>query len=328
MTLRCITDDLTAGWDTPRAQRSAHALSDLLARHARGSASDADVGAFLRAVPALDRLEHPLIRAFSERDELVESLRAESVETTAGPVATFAAGGWRGTVLLQADLESGHDVAWLVAAHPDGASAGSDLDPGEIPQDSDELIARIERAAERREDWKTALDRTTRALLAETLATGDAGPVPVVVPAEGRAPLFDLTLSLEGADGDEPAQVIVVIAPRESAPEATVSVGTRTVLAAIAADAVAWTAAPVAGHAMSYAATIPVPSSMAPPADPAPGRMAVGSLAHYAPTAGLTEATLSGSPVQALCGHWFVPMHDHVTRPTCERCAALRDTLS
>ena len=323
-----MTDDLTAGWDTPWAQRSARALSDLLARHARGSASDADVGAFLRAVPALDRLEHPLIRAYAERDELLESLRTTSVETVSGPVATFTAEGWRGTVLLRADLESGQDVAWLVAARPDDGPAESDLDPGAVPQDSDELIARIERAAERREDWKTELDRTTRALLAETLATGDAGPVPVAVPAHGRTPLFDLTLSLQGADGEEPAQVIVIIAPRESAPEATVGVGTRTVLAAIAADAVAWTAAPVAGHAMSYAATIPVPSSMTPPADPEPGRMAVGTLAHYAPTAGLTEATLSGSPVQALCGHWFVPMHDHVTRPTCERCAALRDTLS
>jgi hypothetical protein len=56
--------------------------------------------------------------------------------------------------------------------------------------------------------------------------------------------------------------------------------------------------------------------------------MRVGTYAHFAPTAGLTEATLAGAPVQALCGHWFVPMHDHVTRPTCQRCAALRDTLA
>jgi Protein of unknown function (DUF3039) len=306
-------------------------LADLLARHARGSASDADVGAFLRVAPPVERLDHPLIRAFAEAADLMETLAASSVETPIGRVGDFSAGGWRGTVLLRVDAEAGPDVvAWLIAAR---LAADPVLDEvaadrsGYLPQSGDLLLARVECATEHREEWKADLHRTTRSLFAEALATGDAGPVPIDAPAR-NAPLFDLTLSLEKADPDEPAQALVILAPLQTGAEAAVRVGTRTVLAAIADDAVAWTAAPLPGGGMSYAAPLRDCVQPGSTREGMPGHMRVGTFAHYAPTAGLTEATMAGTPVQALCGHWFVPMHDHVTRPTCERCAALRDTLS
>jgi hypothetical protein len=331
VTLRCLSEDLATGWDTPRAQRTAHNLSDLLARHARGSASDADVGAFLRVAPSLERLDHPLIRAYAQAADLVETLAASSSQTPVGRVATFSAGGWRGTVLLRVDADAGPDpVAWLVAAHPaDAAADEPTADPvAYAPRDPDLLLARIQCATEHREEWKADLHRATRSLFAEALATGDAGPVPFAGPTAGTAPLFDVTLSLEKADADQPAQAIVILAPLQSGAEAALRVGTRTVLAAISGDALAWTAAPVTGGAISYAALLRDCVQPGTAAGGAPGRMRVGTFAHYAPTAGLTEATMAGTPVQALCGHWFVPMHDHQTRPTCERCAALRDTLS
>jgi Protein of unknown function (DUF3039) len=331
VTLRCLSEDLTTGWNTPRAQRAAQSLSDLLARHVRGSASDADIGAFLRVAPSLDQLDHPLIRSFAETPDLIETLSPSSVRTPAGRVAGFSAGEWRGTVLLRVDADSGpHAVAWLVAARRvDGGAAGAESvdSAARLPQSDDLLLARIECAAEHREEWKADVHRATRRLFARALETGDAGPVPIAGPA-GNAPLFDLTLSLERADADEPAQAIVVLTPLQPGAEAAVRVGTRTVLAAISGEALAWTAAPLAAGAMSYAA--PLRDCVHPGSSPAgaPGRMRVGTFAHYAPTAGLTEATMAGTPVQALCGHWFVPMHDHASRPTCERCAALRDTLT
>lgn len=363
VTLRCIAEDLTSG-GTSRAQRRAQDLRELLGRHARGSASDADVAAFLRIVPPLGDVDHPLVRAFVESDGLVETLAATSVATPAGRVSGFSVGHWHGTVLLTEDATTGAHahggasreagdsvgsgdrlvagpatVAWLVAARPGGertaSDAEADVPPGDAdldalaPQASDLVVARVERAMDRREEWKSDVDRMTRSLLTEAIGTGDAGPVPIAAPAGGDEPLFELTLSLERPDADEPAQVIVVIVPGSSAAEAALRVGTRTVLAAIAPEAVAWTAGALPAGAMTYAASLPdcTPSASVPEGG-RPGRIVVGSFAHYAPTAGLTEATLAGTPVQALCGHWFVPMHDHLSRPTCERCAALRDTLA
>ena len=61
--------------------------------------------------------------------------------------------------------------------------------------------------------------------------------------------------------------------------------------------------------------------------DSTPGEVRLGTIAHYASRTGLTQATIEGEPVQAICGHWFVPRHDHAELQVCITCADARECL-
>lgn len=43
--------------------------------------------------------------------------------------------------------------------------------------------------------------------------------------------------------------------------------------------------------------------------------------AHYCRKADITEALITGKPIMALCGKWWVPCHDPDRYPVCPTCA-------
>lgn len=53
------------------------------------------------------------------------------------------------------------------------------------------------------------------------------------------------------------------------------------------------------------------------------GNMHPGTTSHQVHRQRLTEATVVGQPVRALCGKWFVPRQDHESKPVCEICETI-----
>jgi hypothetical protein len=54
----------------------------------------------------------------------------------------------------------------------------------------------------------------------------------------------------------------------------------------------------------------------------------LGTVAHYSPREQLTDATVDGVAVPALCGYWFVTMRDHEGLDVCPNCAAAHASLA
>ena len=48
-------------------------------------------------------------------------------------------------------------------------------------------------------------------------------------------------------------------------------------------------------------------------------------LAHIVPKAELMEALINGTPVEALCGHVWVPSRDPKRYPLCEQCKEIHE---
>jgi hypothetical protein len=54
--------------------------------------------------------------------------------------------------------------------------------------------------------------------------------------------------------------------------------------------------------------------------DDRPRSLTLGVNAHYSRRERLADASVAGSPVEAICGYWFVPTADHETRDVCAEC--------
>lgn len=54
-----------------------------------------------------------------------------------------------------------------------------------------------------------------------------------------------------------------------------------------------------------------------------PGHMTPGSATHTVHRQRLTESTVEGLAVKAVCGKWFVPRQDHASLPPCQTCETL-----
>lgn len=60
----------------------------------------------------------------------------------------------------------------------------------------------------------------------------------------------------------------------------------------------------------------------------APPELEHGPLAHIVlPASGVTEAYILGTPVEALCGHVFVPTRDPKPLPVCPACKEILESL-
>ena len=56
--------------------------------------------------------------------------------------------------------------------------------------------------------------------------------------------------------------------------------------------------------------------------------LTLGVNAHYSRRERLTDASVAGSPVEAICGYWFAPTADHETRDVCAECHEGHEALA
>lgn len=352
--MRCIVDDLHQDWKVANDQIRVVALRSLVNEVIAGTAKDSAVATVLREIPRLNRLRHPLIESFdgqfaSEDDSATLRESISSVQDRAWWKQKFSSR-WRGAATVLRPSTSGElETAWLGAAgyHRAGSSedfyqwferecaSGSDKF---LPQAEDLELVRIDRKISMLDAWKMQVHLSTLVLLANALESGAAGPLIIRRPAEELDELLEVAISADRISDDEGevVEVIVEIQMRTHEYSNLNDLATRVVTAAIDTDSLAWIAAPIGELAMSYRAL--ADAEMIARADEArasgvirpdevPGKVRLGAIAHYAPRTGLTDATIEGEPVQAICGQWFVPMHDHEQLAVCLKCAEARESL-
>ncbi|MEC5151690.1 DUF3039 domain-containing protein [Cryobacterium sp. GrIS_2_6] len=314
-------------------------------------AKDSEIGDLLRRLPPISRLRHPLIQAFD--DQFSGADDASTLREAISAVSdrkwwkqTFSSR-WRGAATIL--IEDGSQTVWLGAAGYHRAGSPEDFYSwfaGEctgnsdafLPQAEDRALQVVDCKVAQLDAWKAQLHLSVLILLANALDTSNAGPLKILRPAVELDALMELSISIETLEeaGEHLTEAILTIVPTERKYANLTGIATRTILASIQPETLEWTTAPLAGEATSYRVLVDQAMSAHArqtrsegvlAAEDLPGVVRMGTIAHYTPVTGLTEASLEGTAVRAVCGHWFVPMHDHKALLVCLTCANVRDSL-
>jgi hypothetical protein len=338
-------------WQEPRDLSVVLELRAYLSSTAVADLKDEEVNRFLRRIPPLARLRHPLIQAFDDQFSSADDRSAlrktiSSVSDRQWIKQTFSSR-WRGAAAIVA--EGDKETAWLGAAgyhrerSPEdfyawfASQCGSSSDAF-MPNVEDRHIERVDRKVAQLDSWKLQLRLSTLVLLANALETGAAGPTRVLKPDQSGKLLLELSIAIDVIEeGDESLkEATIVLSPVAWRNEATHRVATRIVMAAVEAQAEKWHTAPLGGMTMSHSVILSEEvernakaardSGLQTHADLA-DEIRLGTVAHYARATRLTGASVDGDPVQAICGYWFVPMHDHEELEICDICASVHEKM-
>jgi hypothetical protein len=306
----------------------------------------------LRQMPPLNRLRHPLIESFetkySARDD-VGTLRETISSVTDRTWLKQKSSRWRGAAIEIPAADSQMDTIWLGAAgyrrdgSPDdfyawfSSKCGTNSDSF-LPTPGDLKLFAIDREIAKIDAWKVQIHVSTLVLLANVADGHGTGPMVFSHHTDLDTPLLELSISIATESvGDEAIQeVIISVRTLSRVYDKAVDVATVAILAAIAAESTTWRPAPAGDGVMTYATW--VTTSMTETAEKAradggiadddlPTGIRTGTYAHYGKEDQLTSATVEGDPVEAMCGHWFVPMHDPETAKPCTACARLHAAL-
>lgn len=344
VTLRCACQDFDQDWHEPSDLTNIRALREVVGRALNRLANDSDVASALRRVPPVNRLRHPLILAFDDQfagDDDEGTLR-ESISAVSDRKwwkQTYSSR-WRGAAtIVRADFD---ETVWLGAAgyHREGspedfydwfANECADGSSNFLPSAEDDKLEGVGQKIRARDAWMAQLHLTAQVLLANAVDAGSAGPVEVRDPS-GAQVVLRLTVMFEEVEdsGDTAREAFVEIVPTSWENTRHSSVATRTILSAIEPDAERWRTAPLEGPAVSHSSLLSDDAILRAQRarergsfdiEETPGVVRLGTMAHYAQISQLTDATVMGEPVRAICGYWFVPMHDHDEREVCPSCS-------
>lgn len=346
VTLRCLVDDLTSGWNDADEYRAVKILRPLIIRRLNGEITDAAVAAQLRAMPRLNVLNHPLVRQFDASFGPDED--PSSRENISGLTAPHwwkqKTMQWRGAATDHSIV--GDSAVWLCAGGTrrqgdrDDFYAGFMRDvtregPGRwLPGDEDRLAVMIDEKILSLDAWKLQVHCVTLALLAEALKRpGETIKVPFSGPSRilSTDVIGELSLSAESVDVDGIAvtEVFLVTKIRERGSIVAVDVATQIARAALHSDAEEWHSTTYTADAFAFSAIIdPVARIQAEelvetgflPLNSAPANLRLGLRAHYSQKDGIVSAQVNGSSILSLCGYWFVPISDHENVKTCSEC--------
>lgn len=352
MTLQCLCEYLTEDWSETSDRRHALQLRDKVGELMSGTSPKSVVSRDLRQMPPLNQLRHPLIQSFetkySARDDsgtLRETISAVTDRTWLKQKSSR----WRGAATELPTTDSPMDTIWLGAAgyrrggSPDDfyawfSSECSTNSDRFLPTSGDLRLFAIDQEIAKVDAWKVQIHISTLALLANVADGHETGPMAFLHPTNLDAPLLELSLSITTERvGDETIQEVIVSVRTLSRSYAdAVNVATTAILAAITAESTAWSPAPIGDDVMTYATWVTASMTEAAEKVRADGGIADGDLptgirtgtfAHYGKENQLTSATVEGDPVEAMYGHWFVPMHDPEAAKPCAECARLHAAL-
>ena len=343
VTLRCVCEDLPAGWSDPENLTNAKLLRELAQKSVIGDVPHSAVRRQLRLLPPLSRLAHPLILAFDDQfagDDDRGTLRetVSSVNDRQWFKQTYSAR-WRGAaVILEDETEQ---IAWLGAAgyHRQGSPedfyeefarrcrSGSD---GFLPKAEDLELRRIDQKVARQEAWKLQLHLTTLVLLDAAVKDPESTyHTAVKRPDDHELLTLSATVVLTDVRGAIARELVIDLVPVGWESPSLCQQAAIIVKSAIDPQFESWTSAPLDNNAESHWTLLTEESVAAAHAaattgtisgDARPGEVRLGTIAHYSHRDHITYASVEGEAIQAMCGHWFVPLADHTTKPKCATC--------
>lgn len=325
-TLRCLHEDLRTDWDN--------------AAHQRGA---------LRTpvdAPALDQLDHPVVRKAAELfpaggDSDVER---ESISGLANPPWwKLKIGRWRAAVYE--DRATGQ--AWVCAAGLRYKGEAKDfyksfmervtsLGPTAfLPSAADHERLRVEWVEKLLDTWEREVHQSSHTALVQAAR-------------DGEAVFFDLPMPRATETGQALARVSVEVVTYQEGDEGIAEVAVSVsnllwehfrivqhaeliVLASIDPQEQDWQALHV-DNVRSYSLSIDLADLEGllalSGADRQPAATVAGTQAHYTHRERLMASTVTGTGVRALCGKFFVPRQDHQLLPACPECDALYRNLA
>ena len=351
VTLRCACEDLKKDWSTASDYRGIQAVREAVRRSLAQTGSHGEIAAALRLLPVTNQLRHPLILAFetqfsAEDDSALLRQTISSVSDRQWLKQTYGSR-WRGAAVIVTTGDQ--ETAWLGAAGYHRADSIEDFynwfatecaDSSDkfLPGDEDVELLKVDNKILKRDAWMAQTHLSVQVLLANALDFGSAGPLSIPRVTKSDEDLLNITITTESISEESQSltEVFVNVLPNDPQFTLEQNEATRIILGAIDEMSTSWRSTPLEGYEVLHSivateATISraheARSTGQISDEDIPGRIRLGTIAHYAPRSGLTDATLAGHPVLAICGHWFVPMHDHEPLEVCVPCADARDRL-
>lgn len=351
-TLRCLTEDLHP-WAGSNESGKVAVLRDLVRARLAGEVEDSAVARALRDLTHLSKLSHPLVRSF---DAAFASDGPEVLRESISAVRDHLwwkqkTGRWRGAATEvtapEDDRNAAESIVWLCAGglRHDGSaddfyvSFAADCGSGSdkyLPSAEDYELLRIERKTSRLQAWQLQVQMTCLVLVAHALSEGSAGPVSVKSPDASQE---IAEISAENVEVEVGTEVLreVLLVVRPLVDTAATSELFRISLAVLHSAPDEVRVAPLGGvgsRDMSFAAYVSeelveeVGRAMRDePLARTPGEIRPGTRAHFTSRDHVTLATIEGLPVEAVCGHWFVPRSDFDNIPTCVTCTEIYESL-
>lgn len=317
-TLRVINEDLGAGWASPEARRAAAAGREI-------------------DLHPLSELDHPIVakavECFGEdpsQDNPVGPIRA----STAYPLYEIKVSQWRGGVWIDPDTA----VCWLVVA---GLAKGNHEDrddfyqrvqrqhQGEqaaswLPTAEDRRLLKREMAARLLLEWELHVQSQVLSAL-QQVATGGTVVIDIAHPSPQQGRLATVELEVCSImDGTPVDEVLIEILPSQSKYRGY-DLWRKLVLRVLCSvhppeqdwdtardiytnigEPGAWTVRCGELSALVQRRELALTVS--------------GQVSHYTHRKNLTESTVGGRAVRAVCGVFFVPTQDHEKLEVCTTC--------
>ncbi len=321
-TLHVLREDLVDGWNDPWPRR-ALARGDLTSLH------------------PFFALPHPIVSkactSFGE-DPSEDASEGPIAAVTSLTVMEIKSGQWRGGVWLD-----DRGVCWLIAA---GLAKGGHHDRDDfyerlsriqaqgatstlLPSREDVRLWKREVAAQLLTEWEVSIQQAVIEAL-ERVGTSTTAQISIGAPLGDKRPdedrlVMSVTLTVtEVRDNDYEADEFMAtmdVSPRWAGSD-TAWQATLRVLISICPPEQGWervkdTFSTIAEPGWCLR-RLPELRQLASTRELAESRP--GDHAHFAHKRDLSDATIEGRAVRALCGAWFVPGQDHETLPTCNDC--------
>jgi hypothetical protein len=354
VTLRCLVEDLVADWADESQHRAVVSLRDKVGDVVTGRAKDSSLGRDLRAQPGVNMLAHPLVTHFENQFAATGDHQRENIGNLTDPHWwKQKTGRWRGAASDHSRVGEG---AWLCAGGRRTAGSSDDFyavfksnvvsygPEAYLPADEDLALLRAESKVHLLDAWRLQLQMMANVLLADSAGHfgTTVGPVAVTTPSlsERGDTLAHVSMNVDEivAGGDTLYACLLIVEPSVSANPLFVSQLVEAMTAAVEVDPAEWrlaihgpdgraTSHEVAldeGHLARARATRDRGHLVE---EEAPRRLTLGVQAHYSPQERLADASVEGSPVEAICGYWFVPTVDHQNREVCADCEEGLGTL-
>lgn len=319
-TLRCLREDLDGGWEDSDDQQ-------LVARN------------LAWMIKPVHTLAHPLIGKAVDDFPVgadADQLR-ESISGIASPPVYWKVkvNRWRGAVYEDADGQ-----AWLVAGGTRTAGSRKDFykqfmelvdTRGHgyfLPTSQDKALRARELGEDDLIEWELGLVREAVSWVQSARNSGNLISETITGPS-GKA-LCTVSVMYGPADDDAPHEFLVEINTLNWAVPGLLEWAEQIVLASIHPCESRWGSTFLATRVHSIEVTKIEELDSICRGDLSadhPGHMEPGTTAHVVHTTRLTESIVEGDPVQGVCGQWFVPRQDHVSKPVCDVCRTIGEVF-
>ena len=358
VTLRCVAEDLIAGWEEPDQLRAVKTIRGQITEHLAGGLPQSKIARTIKQVPRLNKLSHPLLRHFEATYS--QGFSATTAESISGLSAPHwwkqKTQQWRGaatnhSIIYDKYPTLGDETMWLCAAglRRDGdrsdfykkfmADVRRQGPETFLPSGEDFTYHEIDEKCSVFDSWKLQLHCGTLILLSESLVRKGATKSFEIVKVsrfDDRHVIGKLELSVEIVHVDNKAlyEAFLVARVQDRAFIKEVDVACQIARAALQRSAEEWSPTPFGEDSFAFSALIE-PEALAASKELAetgtlsedshPGELRLGIRAHYTHKDGIVDAEVDGYAVQSLCGHWFVPTRNPENLEVCADCQTTLD---